>query len=57
MLTLSDRALQRAYEDEQARQYHGRVSRIPIPVTGGSELNAHVRHELQMPRSIDEAKG
>jgi hypothetical protein len=44
VLTLSDRALERAYEEEQARQYHRRVSRIPIPVSGGPQLKAQVLH-------------
>jgi hypothetical protein len=32
-LTITDRALQRAYEDERTQEYRQRVSNIPIPLS------------------------
>lgn len=57
VLTLSDRGLQRACEEEQAQEYHRHVSRIPIPVSADPELNAQVRQESQTHSSVHEAKG
>ncbi len=47
ILTITDRALQQAYEDEQTREYRQRVLNIPIPLADTSgNVKARTQTEL-----------
>lgn len=47
VLTIADRALQQAYEDEQAQQHRRRVFRVPIPL---SDTDVVKDRALELPR-------